>query len=59
MDFTVCEKMHRCIPALTCVILSIAVSDFLSCAIPVPLSIARHFQKNGRLVWLDARFMLS
>ena len=44
--FTICKNVHRRISAQTYLILSIAVSDFLSCAIPVPLSIARHFQKE-------------
>ena len=44
--FTICRNVHRRISAATYLILSIAVSDFLSCAIPVPLSIARHFQKE-------------
>ena len=44
--FTICRNIHRRISAPTYLILSIAVSDFLSCAIPVPLSIARHFQKD-------------
>ena len=44
--FTICKNIHRRISAPTYLILSIAVSDFLSCAIPVPLSIARHFQKE-------------
>ena len=44
--FTICKNIHRRISAPTYLILSIAVSDFLSCAIPVPLSIARHFQNE-------------
>ena len=44
--FTIYRSVHRRISAPTYLILSIAVSDFLSCAIPVPLSIARHFQKE-------------
>ena len=44
--FTICRNFHRRISAPTYLILSIAVSDFLSCAIPVPLSITRHFQKE-------------
>ena len=44
--FTIYRNIHRRISAPTYLILSIAVSDFLSCAIPVPLSIARHFQKE-------------
>ena len=44
--FTIYKNIHRRISAATYLILSIAVSDFLSCAIPVPLSIARHFQKE-------------
>ena len=44
--FTIYRNVHRRISAPTYLILSIAVSDFLSCAIPVPLSIARHFQKE-------------
>jgi len=44
--FTICKYIHRRISAPTYLILSFAVSDFLSCAIPVPLSIARHFQKE-------------
>ncbi|XP_020610777.1 melanopsin-like [Orbicella faveolata] len=46
--FTICNcrNVRRRISAPTYLILSIAVSDFLSCAIPVPLSIARHFQKE-------------
>jgi len=44
--FTICKNIHRRISAPTYLILSIAVSDFLSCAIPVPLSIARHFQEQ-------------
>ena len=44
--FTIYRNVHRRITAPTYLILSIAVSDFLSCAIPVPLSIARHFQKE-------------
>jgi len=43
---TIYKTIHRRISAPTYLILSIAVSDFLSCAIPVPLSIARHFQKE-------------
>ena len=44
--FTIYRNVHRRISAPTYLILSIAVSDFLSCAIPVPLSIARHFQNE-------------
>ena len=44
--FTICRNIHRRISAPTYLILSIAVSDFLSCAIAIPLSIARHFQKE-------------
>ena len=44
--FTISKNIHRRISAPTYLILSIAVSDFLSCAIPVPLSIARYFQKE-------------
>ena len=44
--FTIYKNIHRRISALTYLILSMAVSNFLSCAIPVPLSIARHFQKE-------------
>ena len=44
--FTIYRNIHRRISAPTYLILSIAVSDFLSCAIPVPLSIARHLQKE-------------
>ena len=44
--FTIYRNIHRRISAPTYLILSIAVSDFLSCAIPVPLSIARHFQNE-------------
>ena len=44
--FTIYKNIHRRISSLTYLILSIAVSNFLSCAIPVPLSIARHFQKE-------------
>ena len=44
--FTIYRNVHRRISAPTYLILSIAVSDFLSCAIPVPISIARHFQKK-------------
>ena len=44
--FTICRNIHRRISAPTYFILSIAVSDFLSCGIAIPLSIARHFQKE-------------
>ena len=44
--FTICRSVHRRISAPTYLILSIAVSDFLSCAIAVPLSIARHLIKE-------------
>ena len=44
--FTIYRNFHRRISAPTYLILSISVTDFLSCAIPVPLSIARHFQKE-------------
>ena len=44
--FTIYRNVHRRISAPTFLILSIAVSDFLSCAIPVPLSITRYFQKE-------------
>ena len=44
--FTICKNIHRRISAPTYLILSMAVSDFLSSAIPVPLSIARHFKKE-------------
>ena len=44
--FTISKNIHRRISATTYLILSIAVTDFLSSAIPVPLSIARHFQKK-------------
>ncbi|XP_078370654.1 melanopsin-like [Oculina patagonica] len=44
--FTICRNIHRRISAPTYLILSIAVSDFLSCAIAIPLSIARHFHKE-------------
>ena len=44
--FTIYRNVHRRISATTYLILSIAVSDFLSCAIPVPLSIARNFQNE-------------
>ena len=44
--FTICKNIYRRISAPTYLILSIAVSDFLSCAIAIPLSIARHFQRE-------------
>ena len=44
--FTICKNIHRRISPATFFILSIAVSDFLSCTIPIPLSIARHFKKE-------------
>ena len=44
--FTISKNTHRRISAPTYLILSIAVSDFLSCGVPIPLSIARHFQKE-------------
>ena len=44
--FTLCRNIHRRISASTYLILSIAVSDFLSCAIAIPLSIASHVQKK-------------
>ena len=43
---TIYKTIHRRISAPTYLILSIAVSDFLSCTMPFPLSIARHFQKE-------------
>ena len=42
--FTISKNIHRRMSASTYLILSIAVSDFLSCAIAVPLLIARHFR---------------
>ena len=42
--FTICKNIHRRISPPTYFILSIAVSDFLSSTIPIPLLIARHFQ---------------
>ena len=44
--FTICWNIHRRISAPTYLILSIAVSDFPSCAIAIPLSIASHVQKK-------------
>ena len=44
--FTICKNIHRRISAPSYLILSVALSDFLSCAIPIPLSIAKHFQKK-------------
>ena len=44
--FTLCRNIHRRISASTYLILSIAVSDLLSCAIAIPLSIASHVQKK-------------
>ena len=44
--FTICRNIHRRISPQTYFIFSIAVSDFLSCVIPIPLSIARHFQRE-------------
>ena len=42
---TICKNTFR-LSAPSYLILSIAVSDFLSCSIAVPFSIARHFQKE-------------
>ena len=42
--FTISKNIYRRISASTYLILSIAVSDFLSCAIAAPLLIARHFR---------------
>ena len=42
---TICKNIRRLSPP-TYLILSIAVSDFLSCSIAVPLSLARHFQNE-------------
>ncbi|XP_078370655.1 melanopsin-A-like [Oculina patagonica] len=44
--FTICRNIHRRISAPTYLIFSIAVSDFLSCAIAIPLSVAKHFKKE-------------
>ncbi|XP_078370652.1 melanopsin-B-like [Oculina patagonica] len=44
--FTIYKNICRRTSAPTYLTLSIAVSDFLSCAIAIPLSIARHFQKE-------------
>ena len=44
--FTIYKNIHRRISPPTYLILSIAVSDFLSCAIAIPLSIAGHFQEK-------------
>lgn len=41
--YTICRNIHRRISAPTYLILSIGVSDFLSCVFAVPLSIARYF----------------
>ena len=43
--FTIFKNIHR-LSAPTYLILSIAVSDFLSCSTALPLSIARHFQNE-------------
>lgn len=42
---TICKNIYR-ISAPSFLILSIAVSDFLSCSVAVPFSIARHFHKG-------------
>ncbi|XP_022781140.1 melanopsin-B-like [Stylophora pistillata] len=42
--FTLGKNINRKISASSYFILSMAVSDFLSCALAVPLAIARHFQ---------------
>ena len=44
--FTIFRNKHRRISAQTYLIFSIAVSDFLSCASAVPLSIAKYFLKE-------------
>ena len=43
--FTICKNLNR-LSAPSYLILSIAVSDFLSCSVAVPFSIAGHFQKR-------------
>ena len=43
--FTICKNAYR-LSAPSYLILSIAVSDFLSCSAAIPFSIARHFKKE-------------
>ena len=43
--FTICKSYHR-LSAPSYLILSVAVSDFLSCSLAVPFSIAWHFNKE-------------
>ena len=43
--FTICKNIYR-LSAPSYLILSIAVSDFLSCSVAIPFSIARHFKKE-------------
>lgn len=43
--FTICKNIYR-LSSSSYFILSIALSDFLSCSVAVPLAIARHFQKK-------------
>ena len=44
--FTIYKNIHRRISPQTYLILSIAVSDLLSCGVAIPLSISRHVQKE-------------
>ena len=43
--FTICKNLHR-LTTPSYLILSIAVSDFLSCSVAVPFSIAGYFEKE-------------